>query len=103
MWWTLDPLMFPTLFGGVVIAFVGLISSYVLSVRAAGCFCIAASISTGIGVVIAQGISERPALGSLAVSLSLQAIPALAGVVVLRRAWRGADSRRGAAVDGRGV
>jgi hypothetical protein len=86
MWWTLDPLMFPTLFGGVVLAFVGFISSFLLRVRVAAYFCIAASISTGIGIVIAQGISERPALGFLAVNMAFQAIPAVAGVVVLRRA-----------------
>jgi hypothetical protein len=85
-WWTLEPLMFPALFGGVFLAIVAVVSSCLPSgMRGAAYFCLAATISTGTGVVVAEGIAEHFSIRVVGVSVVLLAIPALAAIDVLRR------------------
>lgn len=82
-WWALEPLMFPALFGGVALAIAACISSLSAGVRASAYLCIAAALSTGLGVVISTGISERPALRFLAIVALLLAVPAFASARAL--------------------
>jgi hypothetical protein len=64
-WWTVDPLMFPALFAGVVLACIALIASGIGSaLRAAAWLCLLASLSTAAGTVIAGGISDHRAQGA---------------------------------------
>jgi hypothetical protein len=95
-WWMLEPLMFPGLFAGVILDFVALILSYVLSgVRAAATFCVLAPLSTLIGLVIAEGLSDHAHLRFDTVCVALLAVPVFAGVGILTRAGRGLDGPRG--------
>lgn len=86
MWWTLYPLMWPALFGGVVLALVALIASVVSPVRPAAVACLVAALSTVSGVVIATGISDHRALTFYAVNVGLVLIPAAVALNVLTRA-----------------
>src|SRR5687767_7354360 len=86
VWWTLEPLMWPALFGGVILAVTALVTSVAARVRAAAILCFLASASTAIGIVLAAGISERFNLVFLAVNVAVVAIPAVvSGTVLMRR------------------
>ncbi len=91
-WWILEPLMFPALSAGVILAALALISSCLVSrVRTGAALCLLSSLSTATGLVVAEGISARAALRFDAVCMILLAIPAVAAVSILGRI----DGRRG--------
>ena len=85
-WWTLDPLMWPTLFGGVVLALVALGESVVGWVRGGAIVCVLASLSTVTGILIAAGTSNRQALAFYAVFAGVTLIPAVVAVSVFHTA-----------------
>lgn len=85
VWWTLDPLMWPALFGGVVLAVIALIASIDAGLHAAGIVCFLASTSTAIGIVIAAGTSDHRHLVFYALNVVVVAIPAVVSVSVLMR------------------
>lgn len=83
-WWTLDPSMFPALFGGVILSLIALVTS-VLATRAAAVLCVLASLSTAVGVIIAAGTSDHPSIGFYSVCLIFVATPALISMTAFRR------------------
>jgi hypothetical protein len=85
VWWTLDPLMWPALFGGVVLAVVAVIASAAAGVRAAAILCFLASASTATGIIVAAGTSDRRDLVFYGVNVAVVAIPAVVAVIVLTR------------------
>ena len=88
MWWTLDPLMWPALFAGVVLAVVAVIASAASRVRGAAVICFIAALSTASGIVIAAGTSDHRALAFYAVNVALVSIPAVVALNVLTRGER---------------
>jgi len=83
VWRSLDPLMWPALFAGVVLAFIALVASALppVPIKVATTFCFLASLSTAAGVISAAGISDHHALGFYAVMLGLVGLP---GVLAAR-------------------
>ena len=84
IWWSLEPLMFPALGGGVVLALVALVANALPSGHRVGvALCLAAAASTAVGTVVASGISDRPSWKVLAVSAAFLVLPGLAAVHAL--------------------
>ena len=83
-WWTLYPLMWPTLFGGVVLGLVALATS-IVSVRGGAIVCVLASLSTATGILVAAGTSDRQALAGYAAFIAMALIPAVVAVTGFRR------------------
>ena len=84
IWWTLEPLMWPALFGGVVLAFIALLASGV-AMRLGAVLCLTACASTGLGVIVAAGISAQYSLRAALFNGAFLAIPSLTLLDALRR------------------
>ncbi len=83
-WWALEPLMFPALGGGVVLALAAFVANVLPSGHRVGAaLCLAAPVSTLVGIVVANGISDRPSWRVLAVSAAFLVLPGLAAVHAL--------------------
>jgi hypothetical protein len=90
VWWMLEPLMWPGLFGGVGLALLAALGSC-FAPRLGAILCLAACASTGVGVVVAAGIgAQYPARAAL-FDGTLLAIPVVTAVDALRLVARFAD------------
>lgn len=84
-WWTLGPLMWPSLFGGVVLGLIALAAS-IVSMRSGAGVCVLASLSTVTGIVIAAGTSDHQALVFYAIFVGVALIPAIVAASVFHTA-----------------
>lgn len=84
VWWSLEPLMWPALFGGAGLGFVALLASVFppVPVKVAATLCCLASLSTAVGVSCAAGISDHRASGAYALMLVFVGLPGMFAVAV---------------------
>ena len=87
VWLRLEPLMFPALFLGVVLALLALVLSLVV-VRPAAVTCVGAVAASMVGVTVAWGIDAEASARSLVLPLGFLALPALGAVEALRQLRR---------------
>jgi hypothetical protein len=81
-WWSLEPLLFPALGDGVVLALAALVAS-LFRTSLGATLCLAAVGSTAIGTTVAAGISDHPSWRLLAMSVAFLVLPGLAAVHAL--------------------
>jgi len=84
LWWKLGPLMWPALFGGVILGLVGLVES-IFSARGGAIICALASLSTVSGIVVAAGTSDHQALAFYVVFVAAALAPAVIAVTATAR------------------
>ena len=83
-WWTLEPLMWPTLFGGVALGLVAIATS-IVSVRGGAIVCVFASLLTVTGIVVAFGTSDHQAPVVYVIFVGVALMPAVVAASVFHR------------------
>jgi hypothetical protein len=87
IWTALEPLMWPTLFGGTALALLALLLA-LFTPRGAAVTCIAASVTSMLGVTIAWGIDANARPRGLLLPIALLAVPVLGAMQALRQSRR---------------
>src|SRR5262249_47625200 len=83
-WRKLEPVMWPGLFGGVVLGLIALAASAV-SVRGSAIVSVVGSLSTAAGIVAAAAVSNYQVLAFHVVFVTVAMIPAIVAISALRR------------------
>jgi len=87
VWTALEPMMWPALFGGMALALLALILALFTPFGAA-LTCIAASVTSILGVTIAWGIDANAKPSGLLLPIAFLAVPALGAVEAIRQSRR---------------
>jgi cation transport ATPase len=102
LWWMLEFLMWPALFGGVALAVAAFVASCLpWSTRVAALLCIAALTSTTIGIVVAAGISAMYGLREAVFDAVVIGLPSLLAFDTFRRSRRSVHRGLDNVVEGR--
>jgi hypothetical protein len=87
MWWTLEPLMWPALFGGTGLGLLALVLAP-FTTRMAALACIAACAASMFGATIGWGLNANARLRGLLLPLAFLAVPALGAIEAIGRSRR---------------